>query len=208
MRSQLALLFVLVSSCASAQEGQFLLPLERSPGVLKGAAADDARQAFVELQQTAMQFQTQLQGSGSVPKEYAESASKSAKEIDQIIQNGYVTEANVADLRAMRKDLELKMSANYQFRTTVNPFPKINVVAHTKSTSTEKSGYEVWWAYFSDRKNPNAYSKFRKDSSPALDELYPGMYVMYTEKNQTKGPQIQVGVDTTTIPYDFDLPIQ
>jgi hypothetical protein len=209
MRSHLALLLVLLSSYAFAQDGKFLLPLERSApaGVLKGAAADDAREALIELQQTAMHFQQALGSTtGFVPKEYFDSATANAREIDQIIQRGNVTDADVADIRTIRQDLQLKAAGYSRFVSSVNPFPKMGVLAHTKSNATEKSGYEVWWAYFSDRNDPNAYSKFRRDSSPAQDTLYPGVYMMYAEINQQKGQPIRVAVDTATIPYDFDLP--
>jgi len=202
-----------VLNCAYAvgQNNEFFEPFAhvRECHVLTGPASKEAAQACEELIETVARFQVALNNEkSSVPQAYVGIARNEGKELDAIIGKKHITDTQVAEIRTITRDLNIKLEAFYDFASSRgSQFPKISVAAHTKSNSMEKSGYEVWWAYFSDRNNPNAYIKFSRDSSPATDQFYPGVYMMYTVSGHRKGLPIQVAVDSTNSPYEFDLPI-
>lgn len=190
-----------------SQYSTTLETLEQSPNSLnlKGPETKDASDAIRQLNATAKVYKAEFPDSRSLPVEYVNTLNKNAVTLNKILKERDVDAASVEDIQAINEDLRLKIKGYELSKLSVIPFRKILVSAHTKLGTNEQSCCEVWWAYFSDRGDPGAYTKFRKDSSPAKDYLYPGVYMMYTQVGGHKGQLIRVPVDPSS--PDVDLPI-
>ena len=207
MLLRLACVLTLSTALTSAQNSADVLrrfQWNEAAGRLRGPAAKEAAAALLECSG----FAAELQQAKAFPPEYLRSLASSAAEANQVLHNDVIGREQAAELLAIALDLKLKAAAFQQDRRLAEPFRKVAVVAHTKDAAGERSGFEVWWAFFSDRKNASAYTKLPKDSSPASGDLYPGLYVMYARKGDLRGSPTAVSVDSRgKTPVDFDLPI-
>ncbi len=91
---------------------------------------------------------------------------------------------------------------------SADPAGKVSVSVHTKDGTKEELGYEVFYASSVDADLGREFKTLRGLSSPATDELQPGAYVLYCQKDERKGPTRSRDIGDAGAATEFDLPVR
>jgi len=103
---------------------------------------------------------------------------------------------------------DLGVKARFAQSNSADPIGKVSVSVHTKDGTNEEGGYEVFYASSVDADLGKAYKTLKGFSSPAKDELQPGSYVLYCQKDGRKGPARDRSIGDAGAATEFDLPVR
>src|SRR6476661_2063116 len=115
----------------------------------------------------------------TVPAEYKASIDDSADQLKQIRKKARYNPEDVAQVRAINEDLQIKRM-HAESRPNA-PFDSIKINVHTKKGGQETGVYQIWWVQNAYKDNASKYQTFDKFSSPASRLLPPGKYWMWTK---------------------------
>ena len=120
-----------------------------------------------------------------VPTEYKASIDDSAEQLKQIRKKARYTFEDVAQVRAINEDLQIKRT-HAESRPNA-PFESIKINVHTKKNGQETGVYQIWWVQNSYKDKADKYQTFDTFSSPTSRLLPPGKYWMWTKATDGSG---------------------
>jgi hypothetical protein len=187
---------------------QSIEPLAK--GTISGLDEEDSKKVgkLAEGISRRVEYLEDVSRNQDIPEAYLLSMTRNSwllkRSHDLLGKKGKEQEKGLEFVQVVANDFESKM----QSAMKANGKSKlIKVVANTKNKNAGAvNGYEVWYVSQGMVDYPDLYARFGKISTPTDEDLIPGEYFMWTEKDQQKGKRTPVKIrDNGTGRKEVDL---